>query len=199
MARNWPGPWSVEYNYETTFGSITLPHSHEVNCYFDIAPVAGQPIENAELIQRSGGTVPADVGIQQYWQFYRAMLPTVAVCTGFSVWQYAPNSEDKTWVGGGNVDGPTGAAVTAFASHQLKMTFRTALGGIMQMMVMEDAVGGSALTPLIPANTGLPTVVYAAYILSAANWAIARDDSFPVQALRIGAGENEVLFRERNR
>lgn len=199
MARNWPGPFSVEFSLTTTIGSIAVQHSHEVNCYVVGDPVPGTLVDDLSVVTRSGSSAGLIFSVQNYWMFYRQMLSSATVCDSYTVWRYLPNSEDKTFIATSDVDNPTGNGGAATPAHQIKMTFRTALGNIMQLMVMESHFGGDYLQPLIASGSGSAPQQLAAYVLSSSGWLVARDDAFPVAALRIGAGQNEVLYRKRFR
>lgn len=201
MATNFPGPYSIEYKYSVTNGSQALTHSLELSCAIIGNPAVGT-VPGAIAVQtKSGASLALLTAVNDVWNIIRTGLNTVvAVNQGWTLWKYVPNTLARDFITAGTVTNPQGTqAGQAAMAAQTKLTFRSANGGILQTNLFEGSLGGTSVSTLIPAGTGQWQVVYAAYLLSASGWVIARDDSYPVAALNVSLGQNEAIFNKRYR
>jgi hypothetical protein len=202
MARNWPGPYSVEYKYVISSGGVSMEHSLELNCAVIGSPAVGAVPGSIAVQTKSGASLALLTAVNDVWNIFRSGLggSGVATGTGWTLWKYVPNSLAKDFITAGSMTNPLGSAAgQAVVAGQEKLTFRTANGGILQVNMLEGNTGGTAIIPLIPAGTGAWSVVMASYLLSSSGWVIARDDSFPVAALNRALGQNEAVFNKRYR
>lgn len=201
MVAHYPGPYEVEIDYVVTVGGLTLPHSLTVSCIATGSPGAGAPVSTIQLANRAGTTQTLQSSVDGLWNIVRLGLnSTTAGASGFTLWRYAPNSFDRTFIAAGNVTNALGATPTASnAASQAKLIFRTAGGSTMQINVMEHSSAGQSSSVLIPAGTGAWWSVLAQYVLSTSGWMIGRDDTFPVAAKTIALGQNEATFKKRFR
>lgn len=200
MATNLPGPYSVEYRYNVTLGSLTLEHSLELSCAVIGTPIVGASPGSIAVQTKSGASLALLTAVNDVWNIVRTGLNTGVVCNGWTLWRYVPGTLAKDFITAGAVTNPAGSqSGTATAAAQTKLTFRLAAGGIMQTNLLEGAVAGNTKTTLVPASTGTWDKIYAAYVLSASGWVLGRDDSYPVAALNISLSQNEALFKARYR
>lgn len=201
MARNFPGPYSVDYTYTVSIASQVLEHHFEVNCAVIGSPAVGAVPGSIAVQTKSGASLALLTAVNDIWNIYRTGLNTVvSICTGWTLWRYEPDSLARDFITASTVTNPQGTqAGQAIPAGQQKLTFRTAEGGILQINQLEGAAGGTSIGPLVPAGTGTWDKVIASYLLSSSGWVIARDDSFPVAANKIALGQNEAVFRKRYR
>lgn len=192
---NFPGPFAVEYKYQ----ALLREHSAEFNCVAIGNPPPGTPVASITLATKSGGSVPLQTGVQNFWNFYRGGHATATTLLEWILWRYTDGSYEKTFIASGTVTNPTGANGTGGAARQEIVTMRSAGGGIMRIEWMENPSTGDTQFALIPSGSGAYYQQVAAYLLSSEGWAIARDNGFPIAGLRVSRGQNEALWRKINR
>jgi hypothetical protein len=133
----------------------------------------------------------------QIWSFYRANYHTSISAIGYTLWKYVPGTLAKDYVSAGTVTTPLGTSgVAVIIAGQCTLTFRTANGGVLKCVFIEGSSGGDTRATLLPNAAGTATQRIAAYILSADNVALGRDDSYPVAAMRDSRGQNEKIWRK---
>lgn len=196
MAANKPGPYEIELNLGG-WVSPSREHVLRISVAALGSPVAGT-LPSAIDIQKTGGaTAKLDVVTNQLWSFLRPAYHTSISVIGYTLWKYVPGTLAKDFVSSGSVTTPTGTNGTAAnIAGQSTLTFRSANGGIMKLVLIEPSFSGDTSTPLIPNAAGSTQAKIAAYILSADNVALARDDSYPIAALRDSRGQNEKIWRK---
>lgn len=192
---NFPGPYAVEFKYQ----AATREHSAELNCAAIGNPPPGTPAASITLATRSGGSVALQTGVQNFWNFYRGGHATTNTLLEWSLWQYVTGTFEKVFVTGGSVTNPLGASGTPQATRQSIISLRTANGGVMFVEWLEGNTLADTTAALIPSGVGTYFQQVAAYLLSSEGWAIGRDDSFPIAALKTNHGQNEAIWRKVNR
>lgn len=198
MATNYPGPYEVEYEYVVS----GLTHKVRFNCVVDGAvPAAGTAPSAINLMTRSGAPRALNTCADEMWGWLRTSFATSVTCAGYTLWRYAtPGSGQKTFVTQGSVmtpAGTNGSSLTLSGQHTL--SFRSAAGGIMKITLLENGWTSVTRSALIANASGNQEQKIAAYIVSANNWAIARDNGFPIAPTYYTGGQNEAVFKKRNR
>jgi hypothetical protein len=196
MAESLPGPYEIEFNL-VGWLSPTREHVFRVSCLALGSPAAGSLPTAIDIQKMGGSTAKLNIVANQFWEFLRQLHGTGISCNGYQLWRYVTGTLAKDFVSAGTVTNPlgTGGAGTGVAAHQNTLTFRSANGGVLKLVILEGTGAGDTRTTLIPNVAGTPQAKLAAYILSADNVAIARDDSYPVAALRDSRGQNERIWR----
>jgi len=194
MADNFPGPYELEY---TITGNVSPNRDHlfRVSCTAIGSPAPGTLPTAITMQKQGGGTATLAVCANQLWEFIRLMYGVTISCSGYQFWRYVAGTYAKDFIAAGT---PTNVACTGAggtALGQLTQTYRSANGGIMKLVLLETNQTGNTRTTLIPNAAGTPSQRLAAYIMSADNIAMARDDAFIVAALRDSRGENERMWR----
>jgi len=198
MAANLPGPYEIEFTI-VNFSAPAREHLFRVSVAALASPPAGT-LPTAIDIQKTGGsTAKLNVVANQIWEFLRLIYPSGISCSGYQLWKYVTGTLGKDFVAAGALTNPAGSGGAIIASHQCTLTFRSANGGIMKMVFLESSLAGDTRSTLTPNAAGTPTQKIAAYVLSADNVALARDDAYPIAALRDSRGQNERIWREINR
>lgn len=194
MAENLPGPYELEYTL-TGFVNPNRDHLFRVNCIAIGDPAPGSLPTAITMQKQGGGTASLSVVANQLWEFIRLLYGVSISCSGFQLWKYVAGTLAKDFVSAGT---PTNVACTGAggtALGQLTQTYRSANGGIMKVVLLETNQTGDTRTTLIPNGAGTPSQRLAAYITSADNIALARDDAFIVAALRDSRGQNEAIWK----
>lgn len=201
MAINLPGPYEVDYSYTVTVSSVPLTHHFAVSCAVLGTPAVGSTPSSVLVANKGGGSQALDAAANSLWNYYRPNLQGVSVVSpGYTLWRYVPGTLERVFITSGTLTNPTGSSANpTIAASQVKLTMRTAAGGILQINQLEGATSGSVVTPLIPAATGAWYVVLAQYLISSAGWVLARDDSYPIAGLNVAFGQNEAVFKKRYR
>jgi len=198
MARNYPGPYEVEYNILVS----GLNHKMRLNCVVSGSAPAPGTLPTAISLMTKGGT-PATLAVcaNGFWEQIRLWYHTSVTCTGYTFWRYPfVNSYVKDFITAGAVTNPAALASTAInQASQFTESFRSANGGSMKINALEVSFTTLTRNTLVPNASGTAEQKTAAYVLSSAGWMIARDDSFPIAATYYIGGQNETIFRKRYR
>jgi hypothetical protein len=193
---NFPGPYEIEFQ----LAGWTPPTREHLLRFSVVAlgnPVPGS-LPSVIDIQKTGGTsAKLDAVANQIWSFYRQAYNTSVTVVGYTLWRYVTGTLAKDFIASGTVSTPAGtSAATIVTAGQVTLTFRAAGGGIMKSVLIESSQPGDTRTTLIPNAAGTPVQRIAAYHLSADNVALARDDTYPIAALRDNRGQNEKIWRK---
>ena len=105
----------------------------------------------------------------------------------------------KDFISTGTVTNPLASGAAINIAWQLTQTYRSANGGILKLVLLETNLGGNVRQTLVANPAGNASQKLAAYVMSADNVILARDDAYPVNPLRDSRGENETIFRLINR
>jgi hypothetical protein len=196
MAENLPGPYEIEYELQ---GWVSPARSHVLR--FFVAAV-GSPapgsLPTAVDIQKMGGaTAKLNVVANQIWGFIRTIYHTSISAVGYTLWRYVPGTLAKDFISAGALTTPAGTSGSPTTiAGQITLTFRSANGGVLKIVMLETVLGGDARITLIPNPVGIQAPLIASYVLSADNVLLARDDAFPVAAMRDSRGQNERIWRD---
>lgn len=197
MAQNFPGPYEVDYSILVT----GITHHLRLSCVALGSPLPGTAPALVNLQTRAGTPQTLQICAQSLWNFLRIPFHNSVTLTGFTLWRYPiAGSLQKDFVTSGVVTNPAGASTSATTlAHQQTLSFRSANGGVMKVVMLESAYSGNARNTLISNGSGSSEQQIAAYLLSSAGWAIARDDSFPIVPLFSVGGQNEAIYKIRFR
>lgn len=196
MAENFPGPYEIEYDLSGwTSPARTHVVRHSVAAVG--SPAAGTLPTAVDIQKQGGATAKLNVVANQLWEFYRLFFPTAITCTGYTLWKYIPGTLAKDFISAGAVTNAAGSAGGSInPAHQTTITFRSANGGVMKIVLLETVQTGDTRLTLVPNAAGTPSQKLAAYVMSADNIILARDDAFIVATLRESKGQNERVWRE---
>ena len=199
MAENYPGPYEIEYEL-TGWTSPTRSHVFRVSCLAVGSPAAGSLPTAIDIQKQGGSTAKLNVVANQLWEFIRLFYPNTIQCPGYQLWRYVPGTLAKDFISTGTLTNPISAGTgTITAAQQLTLTFRSANGGILKLVLLETNQTGDARIVLLNNAAGTPPQKLASYVMSADNVIMARDDAFIVTPLRDSRGQNERIWREINR
>lgn len=192
---NFPGPYEIEFQL-TGWGSPAREHVMRFNVIALGSPPAGTLATAIDIQKMSGATAKLNVVADQIWSFYRLAHSSSISVVGYTLWKYVTGTHAKDFISAGTVTNPTGNTAGApVIAHQTTLTFRSANGGVMKTLILESLLTGDNRITLIPNPAGTAPQRIAAYHLSGDNVAMARDDSYPIAALRDARGQNEKIWR----
>lgn len=193
---NFPGPY--EFEFSINMGVVTPAREHKlrVNVALVGTPAIGSLLSAITVQCAGGGTKTGQAAVDQFWSFIRLAYPSTVSCSGVVLWKYVPGTFAKDYVASGTVASPAGATGSVGIAMQRTLSFRTANGSVMKTVILEGNVNADTKTTLVPNSSGTTDQRIAAYILSADNWALGRDDSYPVSAMFAAYGQNERIWRK---
>jgi len=192
---NLPGPYEIEFLI-TGWTSPARDHLFRANVVVTGSPAIGTAATAIDVQKTSGATAKLNVVANQIWEFLRLFNNTAITCSGYTLWRYVTGTHAKDFISSGAVTNPACSGTGGAAAGQLTQTYRSANGGIMKVVILESNQLGNNRVTLVPNAAGNPSQKLAAYILSADNVFISRDDAYPVNALRDSRGENEAIWRQ---
>lgn len=193
MTQYYPGPYEVEIQYVE--GGVT--HKQRLNCNIVVDAGAGEPFSAFTVGVRSGSTIPLNTAVDAYVLLMKARLAATANITIATLYKYESESFDKNFKATYDINvigtNPAGVAL----NHQTILTFITSAGNPFRWTVLDDASGLLTRIPIKDAVTVLQNL--ANYLVGSTSWIIARDGTFPTGKLNSSEGQNEALFKRRNR
>ena len=193
MASNFPGPYEVEMRY-TCSG---LQHTQRLNLDVSGTPTPGDAPATIDVKRRDLTTITLDVAVAAWVLLIRELFNTLTTIDDYTLWKYTPLTFDKVFITTASIGSTGNNALPINLSFQQIMTFRTLEGGVMKLNFMETAATSIARLPYA-ASGPFVTAIFD-FINSAINWVLARDTSYPIAPIFSMGGENEALFKSRNR
>jgi hypothetical protein len=193
---NFPGPYELEF--EINMGAVVPARVHVIRANVAVvgSPSPGTLLSAITLQTAGGGTKTAQAAADQFWSFIRLNYAASVSVTEVRLWKYVSGTFAKDFISAGAVASPAGSSGATQTAQQDTLSFRSANGSVMKIVMLEAQLAGDTSVTLIPNAAGTPAQRIAAYILSADNVALARDDGFPVTALRRSLGQNERIWRK---
>lgn len=192
---NLPGPYEIEFEL-VGFVNPTRSHFVRVACAALGSPAPGTLPTAIDIQKKGGSTAKLDIVANQYWEFVRLFYSNAIQCSGYQFWRYVTGTFAKDFISSGALTNPACSGAGGQNAAQITLTFRSANGGIMKFVLLESNQTGDNRVALIPNAAGTPPQRVAAYMLSADGIQLARDDAYPVNALRDSRGQNERVWRE---
>jgi len=196
MSQNYPGPFELDFVLRVD----GLTHRVRLNVIALNNPVVGTPMTQIQLLMRSGNPTSAAAFISEFWGWLRALYSPSSVLNNVILWRYASNSFQKTFISETPVTPNAGSgAATYAAAGQATFTFRSGLGGIAKVVVIEHAGNLSNDQFAYSTTSSAPAQRLMQFLVSANSCAIARDNAFLVTGIRVSYGQNEAIWRRRFR
>lgn len=193
MVQYFPGPYEVEIFYVE--GGIT--HKQRLNCKVTAEGNVGDPFSAFTVERRNGSGVAVDTALLEYIALLRPLFSGTTNITIANLYRYFPNTFDKTFLSTLDVNLVGTGVGAAQLNHQTMLTFTTQFGNNMRVTVLDDFNSLSTRIPIRDASA--PIQALATYLVGATNWIVARDGSYPIGRLNSSQGQNEALFKARNR
>lgn len=193
MVANFPGPYEIRIFYTVN----TLQHEMRLSLPLAQDPLPGTPFTAIVTQQKGGANGLLSADVDSLVTLLREFWPGTVTIDFAELWKYVPQTFQANFISG-YVIGLAGVGVgTVVPSHQATFTWRTIEGGIMKMVLLETELGGDAV--LAYASSGARSIALFDYIAGAFSAFWARDTSYANAALRRSNGQNEAVWRKRNR
>lgn len=193
MAEFYPGPYEVEIFYVE--GGIT--HVQRLNCNIVAEGPVGGEFSDFSVETKSGGSLSLNVAIQDWLVVARLQMAPTANFTIANLYKYVPLSYDKSFLATYDINLLGNGVGTVQLNHQIMFTFTTQLGNNMRVTFLDDLQASQLRIPIRDGTAAQQNL--ATYLLGAASWIKARDGSFGAGRLNVVGGQNEALFKRRNR
>lgn len=195
MARNFPGPYELEYTLLINGRTSLIRYSVVVTN----SPSVGAPLSDFLLRLKNTTTRNAQQCANDFWSRARALYNSGVSCTGVTLWRYRPNSLAKDYMTAAPVTNPNGLSnQPTNLGGQVIMTFRSGAGGIAKLVFLETPYTSNGIESFSPTAT-TPHQLLAQYAVSGDSPIVARDNGFLVTGIRILFGQNEAIWRRRFR
>jgi hypothetical protein len=192
---NLPGPYEIEFSL-IGWSAPAREHVLRISVAALGSPAPGTLPTAIDIQKMGGSTAKLNVVANQFWEFIRLFYGNTISCSGYQLWKYVPGTLGKDFIAAGTVTNPVATTGGVIAAWQLTQTYRSANGGILKIVLMESGQGGETRVALVPNAAGTPSQKLAAYVMSADNILLARDDAYPVNPLRDSRGQNEKIWRQ---
>lgn len=200
MVANFPGPWELRFTYTTLVSAIPIEHTQRVNVDLTSTPLPGAAFNNINAKTRGGILTPDLAAAVEAWLTLAAeRFEDVTTFGIVELWSYVPLTFDATFISAYSpvvVAGTDIVNATQVAGQEV-YTFRTQEGGNMRLTWLETTAGFTPPQTPPVGNSKVDDIF--AFVISAANWILARDTSYPFANLRFLGGQNEKTFRQRFR
>jgi len=193
MTLNFPGPYQVDLHYAVD----SLEHVMKLNCILLETPDPGITFDEVHVVTKVSGNTLLDEAVDDFVTLLQPHFCADTEVVNAELFSCNPANFDRIWLGSYAIglDG-THTGVYSPAGEKVH-TYRTQEGGIMKLTMEETSIDFFAKASLGGASS------YEAatrdFIISDANWIIARDTSFPIAPLNLLYGQNEAIFRRRYR
>lgn len=200
MALNYPGPYEVRIFYTIVAATGTITHSQRLNVRVDGDPDPGTAMADIDFLRRDDSPFAASGEINAWAAYMKALYASAAgeaTLQYAELWKYEAESFDASYVSTHPIDLAGTSGSSTVSSQQTIVTFRSQLGGIMKISFMETVITTVAKDPLPFANAALDTIADAV-VAGTVPW-IARDGGYPIACIAAYPGQNEALFKRRNR
>lgn len=194
MANNFPGPYEIEMFYTVS----TFLHIARYNCDLTSSPSPGTPMTSINFKTRGGVATPAIPTAMASWiALIDNIYNTAASFDSYNLWQYAPLTTERTFISSDTLGINGASASVTNKNQQLTLTFRTVDGDGMRIVFLDSISTSEIRIPYV--NLGVDLQLIMDFVDSDANWILARDTSYAIAKLSGIGGENEALFKRRNR
>jgi len=193
MAANFPGPYELEIFY--TAGSLL--HVQRLNCDTSVEAFPGDPLTTTLLNLRGGGTQAVDLAISTWIVLLAPMYNVANTFDSANLWKYTAGTFDRVFINAQTIGLPGLSATATNNNHQSTYTFRTLEGNNMKIVLLDD-VRTSEIREPYGSLTGSPKALMD-FVSGTTNFLLARDTSYPIASLNVVGGQNEALFKIRNR
>lgn len=196
MAAGNLGPYTLQFPYIVSGFSHVL----EVSCDVLGNPTPGDSPADVEM--RTRGTTPNSLNdfANDLWDKVRPLFSIETLATTYTLFKRNVDNANKDFVSGGVLLNPSGTVVSAPGlSSQAIFTWRTIGGQGMKIVLLEGAFPSQTARTPITGNANATIAALNTYILGDANSVMARDRTFPVVGVNASFGQNEKIFKRRNR
>jgi len=191
MADNFPGPYEIRIFY--TAGSIE--HQMNLSCNVKYNPQPGDAASTI-AVQLADGSDDFMGNVVSAWITLIKTLFAAADVTfdRAELWEYTPGTYVSRYISTYDIGTAGDSASTTKLASQGIMTFRTTEGGVMKIYFQGTTLAAGPRETYAAAAVVLQDIFD--FVISDANWILAKDTSYPVAALAWLPGESEAIFKK---
>jgi hypothetical protein len=194
------GPYTIKIDYTVTVTSVPFTHTVEVNVSALGSPAVGTIATAVNLATRSGGSLAFSTAANDFWNLFRMALSTSVVATTATLFRYDGPGIGDVFISAVALTNTTGASGTGVnPGHEMILTLRTGIGGVMKINYLEDIGLLKTRTALTANSVGTPAQRMAAYLLSGSSVVHGRGAAFPVALMNESQTFNEAIEKARFR
>jgi len=193
MTQYYPGPYEVELSYV----GAGITHKQRLNCVITVEGAVGDPFSNFTVQTRGGASITLNAAVDAYVAVLRNKLSTSTNITTANLYKYEAGTFDKMFLATYDVNVLGSIASAENLNHQTILTFTSSMGNPFRWTVLDDTTNLNTRIPIRDAIASVQAV--ATYLTGSTNWIIARDGGYPTGKLNSSEGQNEALFKRRNR
>jgi len=190
-----PGPYTLEIDY--VFSGLS--HSLSFNCDTIGDAVPGTPADDVDMKTKSGTEISLQEFADDVWGVLRSQVSPLTLASTFTLWKRNIHNSEKQFISAGGLTVPNGTSgIANVPSSQAIWTWRSSLGGIIKIVLMEGGFTGSPTVPLL-SDTVSGIGAINTYMQSDECCVAALDRGYAVAAGNSNYGQNEKIFNIRNR
>lgn len=192
MTQYFPGPYEVELQYV----AAGITHKQRLNATMVVEGDVGDPFSSYSVLTRAGGSVALNTAVDAWVTLIKTQFANTINFTTATLYKYVTGTNEKNFRSTYNV-AQVGTGSGSVASHQDIYTFITQAGNGMRISLLETQRNSEARIPIDDGTASEKAI--ANFLIGTTNWIKARDGSFPIGKLNLSGGQNEALFKRRNR
>jgi hypothetical protein len=189
---NWPAPYVVDIFYRVQ-GQL---HKHSAGMILSTEPEAGVEFDTLSAITKNGSLEPLDVVTDTIVSYIKPFYGPLDDILFAELWHYLPESFERQYIASYEI-GAVGTGTAGQIMRQMIMSFRSSLGGVGYVNLLEGAFPQDTQTGW-PFPAGAANA-FATYVFSTASPYVFRDNGRPVTPINLSYGQNEKMWRKRFR
>lgn len=198
MPVNYDGQWEAVVKYTTLISGVTQPHefTFDFRAADDYNP--GIPYLDFDTETHQNTILNFKTMVDGLVTLIAEAYETTADFNTVEIWKYpAEPSTNPVFVTGGTIGIAGLAAGASIAAQQATLTFRSAIGGVMRLQLMEVVTNLNSQLSYPSSSTVYNDIMD--YILGTDKSFLARDNERPIFGLKQSFGQNEALWKKYNR
>jgi hypothetical protein len=197
MTLNFPGPYELRIFYDTTVGSVVIPHEQRLNVKCSSDPSPGALFNTITILNSISSSSDLETETLAWIDIMKDLFYNTTNFSYAELWKYTPGTFLSTFVSAYDITDTGDAGAATGAAVQSIFIFRTAEGGQMRVNLMEPA--RSQGNPILAAGLSPQEAALVTYIIDSAvgGYFLGRDTSYPFAFSRLLPGQNEKLARIR--
>lgn len=192
MVQYYPSPYTLKWSYIAS----GVTHKQQLCINVTNAPLMGVEFSDVTVTTRGGTSVSLDNYIGTFFTLYKALFSTTITIGDLELWKNVPNSYDMTFISA-NPTQYVGTGTGLVLSKYVMYTFRSQNGNIFKLLAMECIYDRDNQLAYNATTTAEKAVID--HIRGTGNAFLARDNGFPISFIRASSGQNEKIWRKRNR
>jgi hypothetical protein len=162
----------------------------------NVEPTVGMDFADIVIVNNEESLKDLDIFVDDIVNVMKPLYGASDDISRAELWKNDEDSDSASYVSTFDIS-VAGTGAAGILSQQCIFTYRSNGGHIAKIYLMEQNVAGSSQArPPFPSGT---LKVFAEWFDGAGSFVITRDDTFMRFALGISLGQNEAIWRKRNR